>query len=295
MEIARAAAQAFGVRVVELQPLGSSDNTTFRVIGHAKDFVLRLHNQGGRSLEEIRSELELLTWLNARGVRVQQPVILQPLEFESRRWSLLTWLRGEVFQSFSPELAFQAGASLARLHSELAVFKLSISFTRPQHDLEFYQTLSNELGKIAWMPSDDHGRIEGLVARAKTAFATLQGRDWQLIHNDPQPLNWVWQDGVPTPIDFDLCGYGYIHADLCSAMLFLEHEDAVLQGYESARPLPSNFTTHRQTFMGLAFLENLAFLAHNPVEREFIEAEMLPYLRQKLITIKLCALVEKWW
>jgi thiamine kinase-like enzyme len=105
-----------------------------------------------------------------------------------------------------------------------------------------------------------------------------------LIHADLHADNLLWHGQNVMALDFDACGFGALGFDLATALGYLETEvrPSFLEGYESLRPLPSDFADHKSRYTIAEWLSNLSFLAPRDFEREYIENVMLQGLRQQL-------------
>ncbi|MBW4556460.1 MAG: hypothetical protein KME59_11060 [Trichormus sp. ATA11-4-KO1] len=85
-----------------------------------------------------------------------------------------------------------------------------------------------------------------------------------------------------------LRGFGFYLYDLALALMELEEQQqkVFLQGYESVKPLPADYTNLKQVFLCLAYLDNLGFLVANPEELAFVMKEL------PLVVAAFCNAVE---
>jgi Ser/Thr protein kinase RdoA (MazF antagonist) len=250
-------------------------------------FLLRQHRVEHLGIGALESEMLWLTFLHERGLEVQRPVRLPSgtyiFQDDDRRFSLLTWLEGEVLEEIDETQARVLGELMAKLHEAAAGFVPPTGFERPRYDRQHLELTLARLRVIAWL-SDDLPLFENAVARAKPSFEEDSVGSWGLVHADLHPGNLVWRGSEVAAIDFDGCGFGPLGFDIATALGYLETEPRVafLEGYTSVRTLPEGFEAHRGMYTVAEWLTNLAFLAPRPHEREYVETVMLPGLREHL-------------
>ena len=99
---------SFPVVADRLEPVGVSENVSYRVIVEGSDtaYALRLHRQGYNSLAELESERAWVTALGDAGLAVQQALKTRdgrnfvlvdvPDTGEQRFVGMTTWLEGEL-------------------------------------------------------------------------------------------------------------------------------------------------------------------------------------------------------
>jgi Ser/Thr protein kinase RdoA (MazF antagonist) len=277
--------EQFGVVDASYESLADSENANHRVTtATGERYLLRQHRSDGRSLTALESELIWLTHLHERGLEVQRPAPLRSGAFvlldDSRRFSLLTWIEGEVMETIDEVQAARVGALMARLHLIADDFNPPPSFERPHYDAQFLTETLATLRGIAWLEGD-WALLERAVLKAQPAFELPQQT---VIHADLHPGNLIWRGDEVMAIDFDRCGLGPLGFDMMSALGYLEADacDAFLHGYQQVRALPAGFEAQRHLYTIAEWLTNLAFLAPRPQEREFVDTVMLPGLRQQL-------------
>jgi Ser/Thr protein kinase RdoA (MazF antagonist) len=279
--------ERFGVSGATLRPLENTQNTNHAVTTAAGErYLLRQHRAEALSTRMLESELVWLTHLRASKLEGQRPAALPSgnfvLEDETGRFSLLTWIEGEVLETVDEARARIAGRELAHLHRVAAAFVAPAGFTRPRYDTKFLEVTLDELRGIAWLQTD-WSLFEQAMTRARSGF--IEGTmPWGLIHADLHSGNMLWRAETLAVIDFDRCGFGPLGFDIGTALSYLEDDAraAFLQGYQSVSPLPDDFETHRKAFIIAEWLTNLAFLAPRPQEREYVDTIMLPVLRERL-------------
>jgi Ser/Thr protein kinase RdoA (MazF antagonist) len=279
--------EPFGFRDAHFEALPDSQNTNHVVTGATGErYLLRQHRSASHSLAALESELSWLNHLHEKGLEVQRPVPLITGSFifvaEAARFSLLTWIEGEVLETIDATRAEVLGAAMARLHVAARDFTPPPGFERPRYDAAFLERTLNELRGIGFL-RDDLPLFERATTKAKTGFVGDE-HTWGLIHADVHSANLIWRGSSVAIIDFDRCGFGPLSFDIVTALGYLEEESrtAFLRGYETVLPLPEGFAAQRVAFTIAEWLTNLAFLAPRPQEREYVDTVMLPGLREHL-------------
>jgi Ser/Thr protein kinase RdoA (MazF antagonist) len=227
-----------------------------------------------------------LNYLHNQDLEVQRPVLLPTGNFifssHFGRFSLLSWIEGEVLESINEIQAEAVGALMARLHVVARDFTPPTGFERLQYDSAYLETQMLELRGVDFL-HDDLPLFEQAISRAKLAFEEANIPSG-LIHADLHPGNMIWQGEKVAMIDFDRCGFGPVSFDIATTFGYLETEtrDAFLHGYETVLPLPQGFAQKRGMFTIAEWLTNLAFLAARVQDREYVDTIMLPGLREQL-------------
>jgi Ser/Thr protein kinase RdoA (MazF antagonist) len=277
----------FGVAATSFVPLGNTENTNVLVTTASDQrYLLRQHRAESRSLAMLESEMIWLNYLHRSGLEVQRPVPLLAENFifssDVGRFSLLSWIDGEVLESINQTQAEVVGILMARFHSAAQNFTPPTGFERLQYDTRYLEKTLNELRAIDWLQADIT-LFEQSMALAQQAFEEPDIPK-SLIHADLHPGNMVWQGAKVFMIDFDRSGFGPVSYDIASTFGYLDEAErnAFLAGYETVMPLPGGFTQKRKLFTIAEWLSNLAFLAVRAEEREYVDTIMLPGLREQL-------------
>src|SRR5690606_15663653 len=132
---------------------------------------------------------------------------------------LLSWIEGEQ-KPFVPSVkdAGKVGTMIGKLHNQSSKWVIPDGFSRPSFD---EKKLSNSLVKI--QKAVDQGVItkegEALILagqKAKSVMMKLKKSNttWGVIHADLIPSNFIFHDGLVSPIDFGACGSGFYLFDL---------------------------------------------------------------------------------
>jgi Ser/Thr protein kinase RdoA (MazF antagonist) len=201
---------------------------------------------------------------------------------ELGRFSLLTWIDGEVLEGINQTQAEAVGVLMARFHKVARDFMPSSGFERLAYDSQYLENTLNELRAIDWLQAD-MVLFEQSMARAQQAFQE-PNIPKSLIHADLHPGNMVWQDAKGFMIDFDRSGFGPVSYDIATTFGYLEEAErtAFLAGYETVLSLPAGFIQKRKLFTIAEWLTNLAFLATRAEDRDYVDTIMLPGLREQL-------------
>jgi Ser/Thr protein kinase RdoA (MazF antagonist) len=316
--LAEGALAAYGLADARLVLLRQAGNTLYRVVapnapasGTADDryvpgrYLLRVHQHGYQTVEEIESEMD---WLSAmcREARLPVPDPLSTLEGcllthvstpgipEGRHCTLLRWVKGQLrTATVRPEHYRAQGRLMGRLHTFASEWKPPPGFTKGCYD---WNTLFGDdiIGRLTaaevWsLLPQEHAQPFQVVAERAWHVMDAWGRSpdvYGLIHADlGVDANVLFWRGEARAIDFDDSGFGYWMYDLA---LSLEHcraevdypryRDALLGGYAEIRSLPEAQLAQLDLFLAAAYVYLglwSAAVAHlNPARREPLLARL---------------------
>jgi Ser/Thr protein kinase RdoA (MazF antagonist) len=106
-----------------------------------------------------------------------------------------------------------------------------------------------------------------------------------LIHGDLHQENYLFRGSKVGAIDFDDCGTGYTAYDLSVPLFeltdrsgFAGLRDALLRGYRSVRPFPSEHERHVEVFQAFRVLQVILWLIERRAEPAFTGWE--PHVRR---------------
>jgi Ser/Thr protein kinase RdoA (MazF antagonist) len=279
--------EQYGLNGASFEPLGDTENTNHLVTTvRGERFLLRQHRSKSRSLAMLESEMMWLNYLHQHNLEGQRPMSLPAGNFifssDIGRFSLLSWIEGEVLETINASQAEAVGVLMARLHLVARDFTPPTGFERLQYDVQYLEKTLFELHAIDWL-QPDLPLFEEAMARAKMAF-NEPNTPWCLIHADLHPGNMIWQGAKVAMIDFDRSGFGPVAFDIATTFGYLEDAErtAFLAAYETVIPLPEGFSQKRPMFTIAGWLTNLAFLAARVQDREYVDTIMLPGLREQL-------------
>ncbi|MEP0755467.1 phosphotransferase [Trichocoleus sp. Lan] len=294
LQLAIEALRNYGLENAQLTRLGGASNTNFKVDADDKSYVLRLHTSACHDRVAISSELAWLSSLQSDTTLVlPKPIVnlngelVTGVPADSKPETLCTligWVEGKIspiVDILTDDQLSKVGSLMAQLHIHSQQFELPEGFKRQTFDeahfsgrLEvLYTALSNtELDK------SDLNSLKVNASHIIAHFAQLQRKQdsFGVIHADFHSGNYLLCDQKVCIIDFDRCGFGFYLYDLALALMELEEQQrkAFLQGYETVKPLPADYTNLKQVFLCLAYLDNLGFLVANPEELAFVVGEL---------------------
>jgi Ser/Thr protein kinase RdoA (MazF antagonist) len=246
-------------------------------------FLLRLHERHTISEASLRSEMLWLRDLRRESdLLVPEPIPDANGSFVSRvraegspepRLCVLTrWVPGiNKTPHLVSEDLFSAGSQIAQLHRHSERYAVPEGFVRP-YPYDWERVFGEE--SPLWNKSEDaysQGQLEVFrVAAERTCHALRElgeERDvFGLIHSDPTPNNFVFQDGEARVIDFASCGWGHYLYDVAVALSALEaHGEhraglraAFLEGYRRERPIPEGHLGHLGAFRTMRLARRVA-------------------------------------
>ncbi len=283
-DLLRVVLEQFGFPDAQFSALENTQNTNHCITAFTGEkFLLRQHQVSERNLAMLESELIWLEFLDTRGLTVQQPQKTlsgeRILLLEGQRFSMLSWLDGEVHETLSTVQAESAGELMALLHLAAREFVSPIGFERPSYDQAFLQRTLAQLEQIYWL-NQDIPLFKNALEFSQSVFE--EKPTWGLIHADLHPANMIIQGSRVLAIDFENCGFGPLGYDIAMTLGYLEPQEAFLEAYQRVLPLPNQFALERSRFSLVEWLSNVAFLAPREIEREGLEADFLPFLRRKI-------------
>lgn len=235
---------------------GGVMNRNWRVETPAGPVVLRRFSRT-RTAPAILWEHALIGFAGGRGWPVPNPIHVRTgstlLEHDGRLWSGSLFLEGEPGGTDSPGMRRIYGRLLARLHQDLAAF--GGEGQRPDFgktwelDVMVEAAGDGTFNDLVAAFSHDYPELGSAVRRqryrnlrelSRLHYPDLPDRP---IHGDFQPKNLLFKDGQPGGIlDFDQCRRDALVCDIAPLLmpfvpLDLRHCAALLEGYESVRPL----------------------------------------------------------
>ena len=295
-----------------------SDSITYKIeTSSGEKYLLRIHADRCTK-EQIRSELILLQFLSQEaGMMVPTGLaskdgdcILEVATEEGYRSPYVTIMRWVEGESPSGEMtdsdAYNMGVMAGKLHDAVAQFNPPGHFVRPTTGAESFreevarlETYHDRfLSDAAW----GMYRTAADQILASLADINKNNDNYGLIHGDLHTGNIVSHDGMPFPIDFGRCSYGYYLYDVASTILGLypKHRAMFMQGYLQVRSLTEEDLQHLEIFFVMVMIGNYAHHAANPAEisnlieeqpyaqaiiRDFLRVE--PFLFQEIKPVEI--------
>ncbi len=231
-----------------------NENITYSVVDGTKKYLLRIHAEAegldfsffrgdfNRKVL-IKSEVDLLNELSkAKDITVQSPVVNKNGEYlsclkDGNIATVLTWLEGETLVSvdMTKELAFKIGEMVAKLHNSF--YTLS-HFNRCAYDETFIDKFTAEARAAkeqCHIKEEHYIEIERVLIRLKEIL--LKEKDnFVIVHSDFSKSNMIYSEGLVSPIDFSMCGYGVREQDIGDLLCVIEENEIVeelIKGYDS--------------------------------------------------------------
>lgn len=198
MEVGELVRSAYAVDVTGCSLVRSLVNDVYVVTTPGERFALKIHRHGGRSVEEVVWEHDLMAHLIDAGVQVARPIALADgrpvgeLTYPegSRPFALSAWVEGRKPQPpFTDELYHAFGGSIAAFHAAADWFR---SHRRRQHfdvERDLDEPLSEVLGQLAGMPAD-RDLVGELGAEARSHLVGF-GERRELRPEDLETVPWL--------------------------------------------------------------------------------------------------------
>jgi Ser/Thr protein kinase RdoA (MazF antagonist) len=261
---ARLALPRFGVASTSrLTLVHQRENAIFRVDeADGRTWALRLHREGYRTSDEIRSELAWMGALREAGVPTpcaRPGLDGDPLQLVAPRGEtgalqvdVLAWIDGAPLGTAgeSPHVDRLVGRTSALIQRHGRGWTPPPGFTRPTWDVDALVGPRSSWGDYAALDTLTAAelrlldRAAAVVRRRLAAFGRGADR-FGLTHGDLMPDNILVADGVPHVIDFDDGGYGWYLYDLATLLAdkvldpaFERVRDAWVAGYRTVADLP---------------------------------------------------------
>ncbi|GAB6988707.1 phosphotransferase [Paenibacillus pini] len=251
-----------------------SDTITYKIKTNTMgNYLLRIHSER-LNKEEIISELIFLNELR-RIDDLKVPVgimsrsgsyVLECATEEGYRKpyvSMMKWVEGEHLSGeFTDSHVSSIGVMMGRLHEASASINTSHNFVRPHWGISSFRQEVTKLERYyprflsggAWM------LYQKAIDKIIHQFDSMHqdARNYGLIHADLHSGNVVFNNGLPSPIDFGRCGYGYYLYDMAAALLELypKHRWLLIRGYESVVKLDKDYIRDLECFFIMFMIEN---------------------------------------
>ena len=222
------------MEVESVSLLGDSTNSIYAFRSSGRDYILRVHRTGDRTVEEVKAELDWLSFLVRQGVRANEPFqSVNEQWVESACWdgnTLIAAVFGKVAGGvpvlyrngkWRVSQIRQIGRLLGRIHS------LNTRYERPA-GIQRMVWPEIELARFAECitPAEDGVYLERL--REYWEWMRALPRDdptvFGLVHGDFHGLNLIARGSKVTAIDFDAASYNWFFFDMahCIGMHAME-------------------------------------------------------------------------
>jgi Ser/Thr protein kinase RdoA (MazF antagonist) len=289
----------YDLQVKRVSLLAHAYNTLFRIdTMDGNKYVLRISLPGGRSLAEIRSEMEWLAALR-KDIKLEVPepllardgslVITADVQGvpHVRHCVIFSWVPGVgLYQRLSSENMYRLGVLSARLHDHAE------TFVPPEG---FYLKMGNEVfsaGKVSALFSEAHKDLFSgeqhtillrVAERARKATEHLYTDEDTLLvlHGDLHQGNVKVYRGKLYALDFDDSIRGYPVQDIAITLYYFhrypnfeELSESFKHGYTSRRTWPEGYPHQIDTFSASRALSVLNFVvgSDNPIIQDAVPA-----------------------
>ncbi|WP_336780003.1 phosphotransferase enzyme family protein [Paenibacillus illinoisensis] len=282
--VALTALQQYDLAWERIQFIHLSDTITYKVETNTPDsYLLRIHSDRW-SKEEIQSELLFLQSLNTvddihvpvgitslTGSRV---VEMDTIEGYRRPYvTVMKWVEGEhIHGEMTGTIVTRMGEMMGKLHEAVSGVHLPPNFVRPVWGADSFRSKLLKLDRYynrflsdqAW--TEYQHAVEKILSRL--ADMDNNEQNYGMIHADLHAGNIVFKDGLPYPIDFGRCGFGYFLYDLAGSLIGLYPRERMtfIQGYENVRKLGTDYIRDLECFFIMFMIENYCHHASNPEE-----------------------------
>ncbi|MDF2669935.1 MAG: aminoglycoside phosphotransferase, partial [Paenibacillus sp.] len=212
--------------------LRGMNDTYVLVTGQAK-YIFRVYRADRRSNAEIAFELDLLNYLNKKGVNVSIPIPQKDGTFINeffvpegvKHGVMFSYADGNEKPIHAIGDSYLFGQSVAQIHKAADHF----SSEHIRDHLNFEHLIENPLNTIKLHMEhrqEEYDFLYELAMRLKEEIVNhlKEGLDWGVCHGDLHGNTNVafTDDGKLTHYDFDICGYGWRAYDIAEFRLARE-------------------------------------------------------------------------
>lgn len=242
----------FPAAQVSCRLLKAGISHTYLVQADDEKFIFRIYTLNWRTDIEIQEELRLLLYLKKNDIPVSYPLadldqhFIQSFEApEGRRLAVMfSYASGEKQFQFTPDLHFQIGSLMARMHVLTQDFHLDrVSYTSKEILIDSLDQVSNFL-------PDDTEEMAQMRSMQQYLLSEFSNADESQLRKGAVHLD-IWFDNMVvdkennvTIFDFDFCGNGWLCLDLAYYILQVHSVekdpeqcqlkvDSFVKGYES--------------------------------------------------------------
>ncbi|MEO9517200.1 MAG: phosphotransferase [Paracoccaceae bacterium] len=260
MMLAAKALPLWGLEGAKITLIAARENSVYRVDHPTGSFAMRLHRQGYRTNDQLKSELDWMAWVAQSGLSVPSPQvsldgshlhIVDDVQIDILSWligSTLEVLLPKMNEETRPELFQDLGRDIAKLHNVSDAWPGVPTCVRPAWDVDGLLGRAPLWGRFWENPGLTAKQRELFVAfrtHARSDLDTLAtSLDYGLIHADLVPANVMVQETTFHFIDFDDGGFGFRLFEVATALLkhcalpdFEILKVALITGYQAHRQL----------------------------------------------------------
>lgn len=234
-------------KILEIELIRSYTNNVYKIVTATNKYVLKIYGKGWRTSDDIHWEVELLEFLNSKGLVISKAVSAIDGEsvklFEGQFAVLYNFAIGDKPEKpFAADLYFLFGKAIGEMHKLSDDFKSE--YTRKDIDITY---LIDNPVKLA-LSFLSNNNPDAKVLRDTANKVKLKIRhyqkdlDWGLIHGDATLDNLhITNDNKVVLYDFDSGGIGWRASDLQGWALgkdeYKEKYKSFIDGYRSVKSL----------------------------------------------------------
>ena len=257
----------------------------YKVIVDNEIYFFKVYRQGIRSMKEIQSEIDLLNYLKATGIKAVCPVIKQDGTFVGQFKTANGIRYGVLYTSVgiyefdemeeSAELNERVGSYIASLHNAWDKCDFGIS----RQNIDSYSFIDDSMSAIrqfSTIHDFDIDFLEGVAKKVKEGLTSLftEKPQYGICHGDFYGGNMrVDDDKNPILFDFDFCGNGWraydismyafpfgLGYDLTKFKKRKERKYQFLNGYNKVRTMSENEIKSIELFIPFRRIFNIGTL-----------------------------------
>jgi Ser/Thr protein kinase RdoA (MazF antagonist) len=294
---AREILKKYGISDAEVECINFEFNATFAVSTESgQKYALRLNINSTRVVSNIQAETQWVRDLaRIPSINVPAPIaalddtyVVSAIHADSGQTIycvMYSWREGEeIGDEPTLDQLHTVGRAMALLHENSSNFTLTDGAELPIFNDFFWGTEDYLFSSKSRLIPKDRQLIEQardlIMKYADELYSTSVVH---IIHADLHGWNLMWHEEQLFIFDFDDCGYGVEAQDIAVALYYLdtpEQDAALLDGYNSIRPLP----TYSENAMKALLLQRRLLLLNYLFETKNAEhKEMLPAYLEKTI------------
>ncbi len=287
----------YGINDADVECINFEFNATFSVSTvSGQRYALRLNINSTRVASNIEAETQWVRELaRIPSINVPAPIaslddqfVVSALHDDSGQMIygvMYSWLEGEeIGDEPTLEQLRTVGQAIALMHENSIDFELRDGAELPTFNDFFWGTEDYLFSSKSRLSASDRSLIEKARDRIMQFTDDLYASSpVHIIHADFHGWNLMWNEEQLYIFDFDDCGFGVEAQDIAVALYYLdtpEQDVALLDGYNSIRPLPA----YSENAMKALLLQRRLLLLNYLYETKNAEhKEMLPAYLEKTI------------
>ncbi len=287
----------YGINDAYVEGINFEFNATFSVSTvSGQRYALRLNINSTRVASNIEAETQWVRELaRIPSINVPAPIaslddqfVVSALHDDSGQMIygvMYSWLEGEeIGDEPTLDQLRTVGQAIALMHVNSIDFELRDGAELPTFNDFFWGTEDYLFSSKSRLSASDRSLIENARDRIMQFTDDLYASSpVHIIHADFHGWNLMWNEEQLYIFDFDDCGFGVEAQDIAVALYYLdtpEQDVALLDGYNSIRPLPA----YSENAMKALLLQRRLLLLNYLYETKNAEhKEMLPAYLEKTI------------